>query len=93
MVSKGKEVLDKKVKGKTLLGNQEGEYDATVVVAPSSIRLYAPPLSVERIQKYMDEHGEGKNIVKFPGAYVQLKWDIYSFVLQEVVSNGTFVSN
>ena len=85
IVWKGKENFQDKVKDRTLTG-EEAEYGAQITFVPSSIRLYAPPLPVDRIQPHLD-----KDIVKFAGAYTDLDWTIYGIVLQEVVSNGTFI--
>jgi hypothetical protein len=63
------------------------EYFPTAKRIPSSIRLYAPPLPVERLQPHL-----GKDVVKFAGAYTDLEWGIYGIVLQEVVSRGTFIT-
>jgi len=91
VVWKGKQLLNPRVKETTRTG-EEGEYAAQVTFAPSSIRLYAPPLPVEPIQRHMNEHRIDKNILKFPGAYVELDWKIYACILKEVVSRGTFIS-
>jgi hypothetical protein len=84
VVREGKKVFPQKVKDRTLTG-QEAEYAAQVSFAPSSIRLYAPALPVERIQPHLN-----KDIVKYAGAYTDLDWNIYGIVLQEVVKQGTF---
>jgi hypothetical protein len=86
VVWKGKETFADKVKDRTLTG-EEAEYGAKVTFVPSSIRLYAPPLAVERLQPHLD-----KDVVKFAGAYTDLDWSIYGVVLQEVVSKGTFIT-
>jgi hypothetical protein len=83
---KGKETFQQKVKDRTLTG-EEAEYEAQVTFVPSSIRLNAPPLPVERIQPHLN-----KDVVKYAGAYTDLDWDIYGIVLQEVVSKGTFIA-
>jgi hypothetical protein len=70
-----------------MLTGEEGEYEAQVTFVPSSIRLYAPALPVERIQPHLD-----KDVVKYAGAYTDLEWRIYGIVLQEVVSKGTFIT-
>ncbi len=87
VVWKGKEVFPDKVKDRTLTG-EEAEYGAKVTFASSSIRLYAPPLQVERLQLNLPE----KDVVKFAGAYTSLDWSIYGRILHEVVSSGVFVS-
>jgi hypothetical protein len=86
VVSKGKEVFPEKVKDRTLTG-EEAEYGAKVTFVPSSIRLYAPPLPVQRLQPHLD-----KDVVNFAAAYTILDWSIYGIVLQEVVTNGTFIT-
>jgi hypothetical protein len=86
VVWRDKEVFAEKVRDRTLTG-EEAEYGAQVIFVPSSIRLYAPPVPVERLQPHLD-----KDVVKFPGAYTDLDWAIYGVVLQEVVSRGTFIT-
>jgi hypothetical protein len=86
VVSKDKETFAEKVRGRTITG-EEAEYGAQVTFVPSSIRLYAPPLPVERLQPHLE-----KDVVKFAGAYTELDWAIYDIVLQEVVSKGTFIT-
>jgi hypothetical protein len=82
IVWKGKELFPEKVKDRTLTG-QEAEYAAQITFVPSSIRLYAPAIPVERIQPHLD-----KDVVKYAGAYTHLDWTIYGIVLQEVVTKG-----
>jgi hypothetical protein len=86
VVCKGKEVFAEKKKERTLTG-EEAEYGAQLTFVPSSIRLYAPPLPVERLQPHLT-----KDVVKFAGAYTDLDWAIYGVVLEEVVSKGTFIT-
>lgn len=86
VISKGRELFPEKVKDRTLTG-EEAEYGAQVTFVPSSIRLYAPPLPVERLQPHLD-----KDVVKFAAAYTHLDWSIYAIVLKEVVTNGTFIT-
>jgi hypothetical protein len=86
VVWRGKETFPEKVRDRTLTG-EEAEYGAQVTFVPSSIRLYAPPLPVERLQPHLD-----KDVVEYAGAYTVLDWSMYGIVLQEVVSKGTFVT-
>src|SRR5262249_37777561 len=86
VVCKGKVTFSEKKTDRTLTG-VEAEYGAEVTFVPSSIRLYAPPLPVEKLQPHLD-----KDVVKYAGAYTDLDWSIYGVVLQEVVSNGTFIT-
>jgi hypothetical protein len=86
VVWKGKETFAEKVKDRTLTG-EEAEYGAQVTFLPSSIRLYAPPVPVERLQPHLD-----KDVVKYAGAYTELDWGIYDIVLQEAVSKGSFIA-
>jgi hypothetical protein len=86
VVFKGKETFPEKIKDRTLTG-EEAEYAAQITFVPSSIRLYAPPLPVERLQPHLD-----KDVVKYAGAYTDIEWDVYGIVLQEVVSRGTFIA-
>jgi hypothetical protein len=85
VVWKDKEVFTAKVKDRTLTG-EEAEYGAQVTFVPSSIRLYAPPVLVERLQPHLT-----KDLVKFAGANTDLEWAFYGLVLQEVVSHGAFI--
>jgi hypothetical protein len=86
VVWKGKETFLEKAKDRTLTG-EEAEYGAQVTFVPSSIRLYAPALPVERLQPHLE-----KDVVKFAAAYTDLEWSMYGIVLQEVVSKGTFIT-
>ena len=84
VVWKQKEVFPQKKKEGTLSGKEQ-EYEAQVTFAPSSIRLYAPPLPVKQIQQ------PGKDLT-FARAYTVLDWDVYARILEEVVKAGAFVS-
>ena len=79
VVWNGKEVYSQKKKVRTLLG-EEQEYEAQVTFAPSSIRLYAPPVPVKQIEQHA-----GKDLIRFAGAYSVHKWEFYAHVLQQVV--------
>jgi hypothetical protein len=78
VVRKGKEV--QRAGGRTLLGD-DGEYAAQVTFAPSSIRLYSPPLPVKQIQQHTE-----KDISSSAQPYYKLDWDVYGHILKEVVS-------
>jgi len=86
VVCKGKETFAEKVKRRTLTG-EEVEYGAAITFAPSSIRLYAPPVSIEWLQRHL----QNKDVVKFPPAYHELEWDVYAKVLQQVVTQEGFL--
>ncbi len=86
VVRKGKEVFSEKLKIRALSG-KEVKYEAQVTFAPSSIRLYAPPIAVQQIQPYIKE----KDLMKYAGVYVKLDWAIYARILAEVISRGVFV--
>jgi hypothetical protein len=88
VVWKEKEVFRDQLREKTLQGQDVG-YTAQVTFAPSSIRLYSPPLPVEFIQQQI---GQGKDIMSYSGAYIELDWSLYARILAEVVLRGTFVS-
>ncbi len=75
VVKEGKKVFAERVKDRTLTGTP-AEYEAKVTFVPASIRLYAPPLPVSRIQPHLN-----KDIVKYAGAYTDLDWNIYGVVL------------
>ncbi|MGA7217982.1 MAG: hypothetical protein WBX38_06685 [Candidatus Sulfotelmatobacter sp.] len=93
VVCKGKELGG--AKGRSLLG-EEGSYAAQVTFAPSSIRLYSPPLPVKQIQQYTE-----KDISSSAQPYYKLDWEIYGFILREVISRrnqsmcteGTFIGS
>jgi hypothetical protein len=74
-------------KGKVIVSDEEG-YAAQVTLAPSSIRLYSPPLPVKQIQQYYPE----KDISSSAQPYYLLNWDVYSRILKEVVSAGAFIT-
>jgi hypothetical protein len=78
VVCKGKETGG--ARGRTLLG-EEGDYAARVTFAPSSIRLYSPPLPVKEIQQYTE-----KDICSSAQPYYKLDWEVYGRILKEVVS-------
>jgi hypothetical protein len=83
VVAKGKEVYPDEQKPKMLSGETA---EARFSVAPSSIRVYSPPLLVEDIQPHTD-----KNLIQFPGAYVELSDLVYPAILRLVVSAGAFL--
>jgi hypothetical protein len=85
VVWKQKEVFPQKKKDWTLLGKEQ-EYEAQVTFAPSSIRLYSPPLPVELVQPHTDKD------LTFARAYAVLDWGVYARILEEVVKAGAFVS-
>ena len=91
VVQKDKEVFHENLKGRTLSG-ESAEYEAQVIFAPSSIRLYAPPLEVDRLQEHIKAHGMDKNILQNAGVRPVLNWDIYACVLQDVAERGSFIS-
>jgi hypothetical protein len=71
-------------KERTLMGD-EVEYPAHITLAPSSIRLYSPPLPVEDIQQHV------KKDIGSAQPYHILDWQSYAWILKEVVSRGGFV--
>ena len=87
VVSSPYEVLAEKARDKTTYGGEEEEYAAQVTFAPSSVRLYAPPLPLEQIEQYTD-----KDLRTYAGVYPILTWDIYAHVLEWVASRGAFIS-
>jgi hypothetical protein len=86
VVLKGKEVFAEPVKGRTL-SSEEVSYEARVTFAPSSVRLYAPPLPVDLLQPLT-----GKDLKQYAGSYTKLNWDVYPRILEAVVAGGGFVS-
>ena len=65
------------------------EYAAQVTLAPSSIRLYSPPLPINRIQQLYPE----KDISSSAQPYYILPWESYSHILKEVVTAGVFIGS
>jgi hypothetical protein len=71
---------------------EEVEYVGHVTFAPSSIRLYSPPLPALCLQQLMEDSGVGKDILKSAQLHVKLdNWDIYPRIMQAVVSQGGFI--
>ncbi|HEV3146842.1 MAG TPA: hypothetical protein VGZ47_23345 [Gemmataceae bacterium] len=73
------------LKDKTVSG-ESAEYTGQITFCPSSIRLYAPPVALDKIKPYTDKD------LSYAEAYTILDWDIYSRILEEVVRIGTFIS-
>jgi hypothetical protein len=71
---------------RNLWSGKDEKYEAVVTFAPSSIRLYAPPLPIRRIQQYMDKD------LTSAQPYYELSWQVYAHVLQETLQAGAFVS-
>jgi hypothetical protein len=72
----------------TLMGSVV-RYESLVIFAPSSIRLYSPPLPVKRIQELIGDH---PNISAHAGHYYILRdWAIYPRILAEVLAEGGFI--
>lgn len=88
----GHEIIGEAVvgKGKELCSGKA--YAAQVTFIPSSIRLYSPPLPVDKIQPIVDESQIKKDL---SGArpYYLLNWDIYGLILKEVASAGAFITS
>lgn len=85
-----KEKIKKKERIRSLSG-QEVEYGAQITFAPSSIRIYSPPLPVRRLQRHVNKLPKKKDISN-ARPYYELGWNIYASVLKEVVSGGVFLS-
>jgi hypothetical protein len=66
------------------------EYAALVTFAPSSIRLYSPPLGMDKIQPIVDKSPIKKDL-SIARSYYILNWDIYGGILKEVVSASAFI--
>jgi hypothetical protein len=91
VVQKDKEIPNDTLRDKTLFG-ESADYEAQVTFAPSSIRLYAPPLHVNRLQEHIKSHGLDTNILQFAGGTPKLTWEIYACVLQGIAERGSFIS-
>jgi hypothetical protein len=66
---------------RNLLTGKEEKYAAEITFAPSSIRLYAPPVPWKRVGKPL-----------LPMVYGKLDWNHYAIVLEEIASTGAFIS-
>ena len=86
VVQVGKEVYSEKLKDRTLSG-EEVEYEAQVIFATSSIRLYAPPVQVDKIEPHTK-----KDLTTFAGAKTESDWNVYGRIMEEVVLGGGFIS-
>jgi hypothetical protein len=85
IVWKEKDIFPEPVKNTTLTGD-EAEYTGQIAFHPSSIRLYAPPVSVASLQGHVDKD------ISIARTYFNLDWPAYGFVLQEVATKGLFVT-
>ena len=88
----GNEIIGEAVvrKGKELCSGKA--YGAQVTFAPSSIRLYSPPLGIDRIQPIVNE-SQIKKDLSIARSYYILNWDIYGRILKELVSTGAFIGS
>jgi hypothetical protein len=74
--------------GRTLTG-EEQQYEAQVTFAPDSIRLFAPPVTVEELQRIV---GEALPIMIPNGYYIIRDWGVYPKLLAGHVGRaGAFV--
>ena len=85
----GEGVVTNYIKGsapdRTIPG-EDFEYEARVVFAPSSIRLYAPAVPVDALQRCI---GEEPNIVPSAQPYFKLTdWSVYPKLLAVVTRGG-----
>jgi hypothetical protein len=60
------------------------EFEAMLTLAPSSIRLYSPPVDLKEKQKYVKD----SNITTAANLYYELDGYVYVHVLREVVALG-----
>ena len=73
----------------TLTGT-DVEYGASVIFSPSSIRIYAPPIPVDRLQEHV---GTAVNI-GVPRSYYKIEnWSVYPKLLADVVTRGSLMSS
>ena len=80
-------VQETQIKERTLNG-KEVEYKALVVFEPSSIRLYSPPMNIERLQ---DIVGPSIQLGNPRTRYKIADWTVYPKILAEVMSHGEFL--
>jgi hypothetical protein len=72
-----------------ILTGEEQQYEAVVKFAPDSIRLFAPPVSVQELQQLI---GEAPDISVPRGYYAVRNWDVYPKLLAAHVGRtGAFV--
>jgi hypothetical protein len=86
----GNEIIGEAVvrKGKELCSGKA--YAAQVTFATSSIRLYSPPVDINKIQPLVDESQIKKDLSGARPYYI-LNWDIYGRILKEVAEAGAFI--
>ena len=71
------------------LAGEEFEYEAFVEFMSSSIRIYAPPVSIETLQSFI---GDSPNIVPSAQPYFKLdNWAVYPKLLAHISKSGSFL--
>lgn len=73
---------------RTLTG-KEFNYEAYIVFSQTSIRVYAPPLPIKKLQRII---GESLDITTSAQPYYKIEdWNIYPGLLAEIVESGAFI--
>jgi len=73
---------------KSALGEQV-TYEATTTFAPSSLRLYSPPVPIEALQEIV---GSDPNMLPSAQPYFIIKdWSVYPKLLAVVLRAGTLI--
>lgn len=71
-----------------LLTGKKQKYEGRVTFNPSSIRLYSPPVKLDKIKTF----GGKKDLIRGAQAQIILDWEAYAEILKEVATKGTFVA-
>lgn len=72
---------------RTIVG-EEVIYEARTMFAPSSIRVYAPPIPIEALQEIV---GPEPNMIPSAQPYFIINdWSVYPKLLAYAIRNGTF---
>lgn len=82
-----KDISSERGQDMNLLTGKKQDYEGQVTFHPSSIRLYSPPVKLEKIQNFVGK----KDVIRGAQAQIILKWTAYAEILKEVVTNGAFV--
>ena len=73
---------------------ESGEYQAVATFAPTSIRLYSPPVTKEELEGVIGwTRAGGAGIGKENAYAVSNDWSIYPRLLAHVATEGSFVSD
>jgi hypothetical protein len=72
---------------KNLVGKKK-KYSAQVWFSPSSIRVYAPPIGIEKLQGFIDKYSnKSQNLTSAQPYYKIDDWNVYRELLADHVCN------